>query len=380
MATKPTRAGADGRRGDARRPRVCVISGSDSDLGGLEPVAKELRAAGASVRWIGVGPANRKPPPLPRVMVPAIAPPKGQVDQMARYVADVQRHVTEILVRMRPEFVVLLGDRHEILAAACAAAMLRIPIGHIHAGELALGQTDNRVRLAVSRLSDLLFAPDEKSYRRLLAWGELRNRVFHVGSPFTDSLCPIKPMRQRRGLKPFEYVMCIYHSVRPDDAWEYREAGKVLAKVEAARRRLARKLGHEIRMIFFEPSPDPGRDGIIRRWREVAKARPGVALYQERLGRPEFLRLLTHAAHIIANSSGLFTEAVPLGVPMTLVGRRQKGRTLSAPRAAHRPVLKRPLAGGPYGGPGASRKIARAILRALRQGAMGRAKEFQDIR
>ena len=367
-------------RRSSRRFRIGIISGSDSDLGGLEPVARELRAAGASVRWIGIGPANRKPPPRPRVMVPVLAPPKGDVDRIARYVADVQQHVTDGLIRMRPDVVVLLGDRHEVLAAACAAALLRIPIGHIHAGELALGQTDNRVRLAVSRLSDLLFAPDEKSYRRLLAWGEQEVRVFHVGSPYTDSLCPIKPLRAWRGLRPFEYVMCVYHSVRPDDAWEYREAGKVFARVEAARRRLSRKLGHEARMIFFEPSPDPGRNGIIRRWQEVVRARPDVAVYQERLDRTQFLRVLTHAAHMIANSSGLFTEAAPLGVPMTLVGERQKGRTLVVPVARRRPVLARPLSGGPYGGPGASSRIAHIVMRALRQGCLGGPKEFHDIR
>jgi hypothetical protein len=64
---------------------------------------------------------------------------------------------------------------------------------------------------------------------------------------------------------------------------------------------------------------------------------------------------------------------------MTLVGRRQKGRRLATPRAARRPVLERPLAGGPYGGAGASRKIARAILRYLRRRTPLKPKEFRDI-
>jgi len=363
----------------SRKPRICVISGSDSDLGGLEPVARALVRRGAAVRWIGIGPTNRKPPPAPRRMVTIKAPPKGQVDRIAAYIAEVQRQVTDLLARMKPQFVVLLGDRNEILAAACATALLRIPMGHIHAGELALGQTDNRVRHAVSRLSDLLFAPDAISHRRLLAWGEPAENVFRVGSPFIDSLCPIRPLRQWRGLRPLEYVMCVYHSVCPDDAWEYREAGRVLAHVERIRRRLSRRLGREAKMIFFEPSPDPGRGGIIRRWKETEAAQPGVALYQERLDRTRFLQLLTHAAQIVANSSGLFTEAAPLGVPMTLVGDRQKGRTVVVPRAAHRPVLQKPLDGGPYGGPGASQRIARIILRFLRAGAAWKAKEFRDI-
>jgi len=312
-------------------------------------------------------------------MVGVAPPPKGRVVETARYIAEVQRCVTDLLARRRPDVVVLLGDRNEVLAAACAATLLRIPFGQIHAGELALGQTDNRVRHAVSRLSDLMFAPDAKSCRRLIAWGESRTRVFLVGSPLVDSLCPIKPLRTWRGVKPFEYIMCVYHSVCPDDAWEYREAGKVLARVERARRRLSKRIGHEARVIFFEPSADPGRDGIIRRWKEEAAARPDVAVYQERLDRPMFLRLLTHAAHIVANSSGLFTEAAPLGVPMTLVGRRQKGRTLLRPTAPRRPVLKRPLAGGPYGGPGASRAIARIILRFLRGRSLWKPKEFRDI-
>jgi len=367
-----------GRRGTSRRYRICVISGSDSDLGGVEPVGAALRAAGARVSWIGIGPPHRQPPPQPRVMVDAKPPPKGQVVETARYIAEVQRQVTDILADMQPDFVVLLGDRNEILAAACAATLLRIPFGQIHAGELALGQTDNRVRHAVSRLGDLMFAPDAKSYRRLLAWGESRERVFMVGSPLVDSLCPIKPLRGWRGAKPFEYILCVYHSVCPDDAWEYREAGKVLARVERMRRRLSKQIGREARIILFEPSPDPGRDGIIRRWQEEVAARPDVVMYQERVHRPVFLQLLTHCHHFVANSSGLFTEAAPLGVPMTLVGRRQKGRTLRRPTAPRRPVLTRPLTGGPYGGPGASRAIARIVMRFLGGSLLWKPKEFRD--
>ncbi len=361
------------------KPRICLISGSDSDLGGMVPVGQALREAGAAVWWIGVGPDNRQPPPRPHVIVPVNCPPRGEVAATAVFIAEVQRHITEALIARRPEFVVLLGDRNEILAAASAACLLRIPFGQIHAGELARGQTDNQVRHAVSRMAHLLFAPDEKSYRRLIAWGERPSCVHHVGSPFVDSLCPIKPLKSYRGLRPLEYVMCVYHPSRPDDEREYRQAGRVFKKVDAARRRLSRQCGRTAGMIFIEPSPDPGRAGIIRRWKQVEADCPGVAIYQERLSRRKFLQLLTHCSEVIANSSGLFTEAAPLGVPMTLVGGRQQGRTLRAPRAAHRPVLKTPLAGGPYGGPGASRKIARAILKLLRSRTGWQTKAFRDI-
>lgn len=362
-----------------RKPRITVISGSDSDLGGLEPVGAELKRLGARTRWIGIGPAKRTAPPAPRLMLPVYSPPAGKVDDTAVFIAKVQQHITQALIANRPDFVLLLGDRNEILAAASAACLLRIPFGQVHAGELALGQTDNRVRHAVSRMADLLFAPDAISYRRLLAWGEPTSRVFHVGSPFVDSLCPIKPLRSYRGLRPLEYVMCVYHAVDPDDAREYREAGRVLAKVEAKRRRLSARIGREAKMLFIEPSPDPGRQGIIRRWKEVQAQRPGVAVYQKRLDRRKFLQLLTHAAAIVANSSGLFTEAAPLGVPMTLVGQRQKGRRLTAPKAPRRPVLHRPLSGGPYGGPGASRKIAKAIMGFLQRRKAWTPKEFRDV-
>jgi len=362
----------------ARKPTVCLISGSDSDLGGMVPVGRALREEGARTWWIGAGPADRTPPPSPRVMLPATCPPRGDVEATAVFIAEVQRQAIEALIDRGCDFVVLLGDRNEILAAAAAACLLRIPLGQVHAGELALGQTDNRVRHAVSRLSDLMFAPDALSCRRLRAWGEQAGRVFHVGSPFVDSLCPIKPLKGHRGLRPLEYVMCIYHPVRADDGSEYGQAGRVLARAEAARRRLSGRIGREAKLLLIEPSPDPGRWGIIRRWREAERERPEIVIYQERLPRSRYLQLLTHCAELIANSSGLFTEAAPLGVPMTLVGRRQKGRRLTRPRAARRPVLTRPLSGGPYGGPGASRRIARIVMSRLRKGGW-KPKEFRDI-
>jgi len=360
-------------------PAIVLISGSDSDLGGLEPVASALDRAGADVSWIAVGPANRRLPRGRCCRIQHMPPPSGEVDATAAYIGLVQLQVTEVLAMKRPDFIVLLGDRNEILAAACAACLLRIPFCQIHAGELALGQTDNRVRHAVSRMADLLLAPDNRSCRRLIAWGEPRGRVFDVGSPFLDSLCPIEPLTSYRGLRPLEYILCVHHSVSPDDAAEYRQAERVFARVNAERKRLSRRLGHEAKMIFIEPSPDPGRAGIIRRWQEAQKANPGVALYQERMPRTGFLQLLTHAAKVVANSSSLFTEAAPLGVPMILVGNRQKGRVMMCPTASKRPVLMRPLAGGPYGRPGASARIASCILRYLRGTRRWRAKEFADI-
>jgi len=359
-------------------PAIVLISGSDSDLGGLEPVAAALGRAGAEVSWIAVGPANRRLPRGRCRRVRSVAPPSGKVEATAAYIARVQQQATGALIRRRPDFVVLLGDRSEILAAACAACLLRIPFCQIHAGELALGQTDNRVRHAVSRMADMLFAPDNRSYRRLIAWGEPRSRVFHAGSPYLDSLCPILPLKSYRGLRPLEYVLCVHHSVSPDDEAEYRRAEMVLRRVNAERERLSRRLGHEAKMIFIEPSPDPGRAGIIRRWQEAQDANPGVALYQPRMPRAGFLQLMTHAAKVVANSSSLFTEAAPLGVPMILVGNRQKGRRMTCPTASRRPVLKRPLAGGPYGRPGASGRIASRIMRFLRGPGQWRAKEFAD--
>jgi UDP-hydrolysing UDP-N-acetyl-D-glucosamine 2-epimerase len=342
-------------------------------------VAAALGRAGADVSWIAIGPANRRLPGGRYRRIRSVAPPSGKVAATAAYIAEVQQQLTDALIKRRPDFIVLLGDRNEILAAACAACLLRIPFCQIHAGELAVGQTDNRVRHAVSRMADLLFAPDNRSSRRLIAWGEPRSCVFHVGSPFLDSLCPIAPLKSYRGLKPLEYILCAHHSVSPDDEAEYRQAEKVFRRVNAERKRLSSHLGREAKMIFIEPSPDPGRAGIIRRWREAQKGHPGVALYQQRMPRAKFLQLLTHAAKVVANSSSLFTEAAPLGVPMVLMGNRQKGRVLMCPTAPKRPVLMRPLAGGPYGRPGAAARIASSIMRFLGGARRWRAKEFADI-
>src|SRR5262245_8205190 len=131
--------------------------------------------------------------------------------------------VAEAFKRLRPDIVVLLGDRFETLAAASAAALMRIPIAHIHGGEISEGAIDDVFRHAITKLSHLHFVAAEPFRERVIQMGEAPERVFTVGAPGLDNLVRLPlPRRaelsERVGLDLGRQLFLVtYHPATLDD-------------------------------------------------------------------------------------------------------------------------------------------------------------------
>ena len=254
---------------------------------------------------------------------------------------------------VKPDIVVLLGDRYESLFVAAGAAYHRIPIAHIHGGESTYGAIDDSMRHAISKLSHLHFVANMDFHDVLQRMGE--RLVYVTGAPGIDNLVPYMEMER----KPEKYFVCTYH---PETLGEDQV--------------------HHLMDVLFEfpdygvywtgVNQDPGSDDITSVIRKGIVGRTDHHIVDWTLG--EYLTHCRHAAAIIGNSSSGIIEAPYLEVPTVNIGKRQEGRPVG--RSIYQDdelsiaeLIKFALMHDPnhrpfdclYGEPGASKKIAEII-------------------
>ena len=248
---------------------------------------------------------------------------------------------------LKPDVVLVLGDRIEALAGACAASVGGIHLAHIHGGDRACGVADEAMRHAISKLAHLHFAATANSRKRLLRMGELPATVFNVGSPSADGLRDIEPA----GEGPELIVM--QHPIGASDADERRWMLDTLRATDSFDR------------LVLGPNGDPGSRGIR------SALRASRCQMVDHLPRDRFLSLLAGAKMIVGNSSAGLIEAAVLKRPCVNVGPRQAGREKPASvvdcdygqravRAAIRQALSLDLRRSrhPYGDGHAGQRIA----------------------
>ena len=217
------------------------------------------------------------------------------------------------LHRLKTDIVMVVGDRVEAFAAAAAGQLAGKIVAHIHGGDRALGQVDDSLRHAITKLSHLHFPATQASKERILKLGEDRWRVHRVGSPGIDGI--IKKAAAGE-FKPREYALVVLHPTDTDEATEEDRAKLLLSCV-------GRTGFKEIVIVY--PNNDPGSAGIIRCWEMAAK---DAIVYRD-VPRARFLALMRDAAVLIGNSSSGIIEAASFGTPVVDVGTRQMGRERS---------------------------------------------------
>lgn len=225
----------------------------------------------------------------------------------------------QALQAQRPDILVLLGDRGEMLAGALAAIHLGIPVVHLHGGERS-GTVDEPVRHAISKLANLHLVATGAARDRLVRMGEDGDTVLVVGAPGLDGLIDLATL-DRTGLcrsvgfdpgRPL--ALLVYHPV----LHEVEEASsQVSGLVEAA-------LASGLQVLALMPNSDAGSDAV----RETLKQarRDGRIALQTHLKRPEFVSWMAAADVMLGNSSSGIIEAASFGTPVVNVGSRQNLR------------------------------------------------------
>lgn len=249
--------------------RICVVSGSRADRGLLEWPIKTLREEGFEVEILGLW---------------------NTTHHQAAALSN------DFYLSNKPELVMVLGDRYEVLGATIAAHLLRIPIAHIGGGDVTEGSYDDAMRDCISRMASLHFVTSTAAMARLTHLG--CKNVHLVGNPGIDYIRH-GPWRQAE-LPALEkpYVVVAYYPETIDGTVDLEAVNQAIAGRNA---------------LWIKPNPDRGSERIPGTWQ---------------FPHDQFLKVLANCEELIGNSSALLYEAPELGVKVRMIGKRQRGRTL----------------------------------------------------
>jgi GDP/UDP-N,N'-diacetylbacillosamine 2-epimerase (hydrolysing) len=238
---------------------------------------------------------------------------------MALAIADVLRGVTAVLERERPDALLLLGDRGEMLAGAIAALHVGVPCVHVHGGERS-GTVDEPVRHAISKLASYHFVATEQAGERLRAMGEPADRIFRTGAPGLDGLQDLADLPREQCLRELglpatsDFVLALFHPVVQQAADAAQQTRAVLRALQA--------LG--LPVLWLDPNADAGAREILQVL--AAESLPPGSRRVRHLPRARFGAAMRHCALMAGNSSAGIIEAASFGTPVVNIGSRQHMR------------------------------------------------------
>jgi UDP-hydrolysing UDP-N-acetyl-D-glucosamine 2-epimerase len=232
---------------------------------------------------------------------------------------------SQVFARSRPDLLLVLGDRFDMYPAVVAALPFRIPVAHLHGGEVSFGAIDDALRHSMTKLSHLHFVSTEEYRQRVLQMGEEPWRVTVSGAPALDELDPATflgraELEQRFGLRLDEPPLLItFHpaSLQPDQVeWQTAE---LLAAVEVS--------GQPA--IFTAPNADTGGRRAREMMEGFASQHPRM-WFVENFGQLGYFSAMNCAAAMVGNSSSGIIEAASFHLPVVNIGERQEGRSRAA--------------------------------------------------
>jgi GDP/UDP-N,N'-diacetylbacillosamine 2-epimerase (hydrolysing) len=229
----------------------------------------------------------------------------------------------EALQRLKPDMMLLLGDRFETFCMAAAAQVCRVPIAHIHGGEATEGAIDEAFRHSITKMSHLHFASCEAYRQRIIQLGEDPDRVFNVGALGVENILSMALM-ERNDLaesigfnleKPFFLVT--FHPVTMEKDTSKGQFQALLSALDAY---------PKYNVIFTKANADTDGRVINQMIDEYAEKRPERCLAVTSLGVLRYLSAMKYAAALIGNSSSGIVEAPSFKIPSVNIGDRQRGR------------------------------------------------------
>jgi len=229
----------------------------------------------------------------------------------------------DALARLKPDIMVVLGDRYEIFAAAQAAMIARIPIAHIHGGEATEGAIDEAIRHAITKMSHFHFTAAEPYRQRVIQLGELPERVMNYGAPGLDNLKKLALLEKDAFENAIDFqlgnlsFLITYHPVTLSDAGPEKPINE-----------LFRAIDHfpEAKVIFTKANADTAGRIINQRIDAYVEKNPPRGKVFTSMGQLLYLSAVKNIDIVIGNSSSGIVEAPVLQKPVVNIGKRQQGR------------------------------------------------------
>lgn len=243
---------------------------------------------------------------------------------MAKTIGVATLGLADALGRLRPDILLLVADRYEMLAPASVALTLRIPIAHVEGGEVTFGAIDDAVRNALTKMSHLHFACTHHAAQRIASLGEEPWRITFSGSLSLDflrreRLLSLAEVQAKIGVRlKKDAVLCIYHPVTLLNN-TVEEAPEVFAALD----------GLPSQVIFVYPNADAGSRELVQQAERFASKHPDSRVLVN-LDHLTYLSLLRHIGVLVGNSSSGIIESTSLEVPAVNIGIRQQGREHAA--------------------------------------------------
>lgn len=228
---------------------------------------------------------------------------------------------------LQPDLIVVLGDRFEILAAVTAALFFKIPVAHLHGGEITEGAYDDCIRHAITKMSHLHFTSTEVYRQRVIQMGEQPDRVYYVGAIGVENIKKVALLSQKLLEESIHFVLgdksllVTYHPVTLENNTASVQCQNLLDALDDF---------SDYKVIFTLPNSDTDGRIIIQMINEYVSQHSDRCMSIPSLGLKRYLSALQYVTAVVGNSSSGIIEVPSFGIPTLNIGNRQKGR-IAAP-------------------------------------------------
>jgi GDP/UDP-N,N'-diacetylbacillosamine 2-epimerase (hydrolysing) len=250
---------------------------------------------------------------------------KTSSDNISFLAGEYMKYFSKFLSENKPDYIILLGDRYEVLSAALTSYIMSIPIIHIAGGEVTTGSYDDGFRHSITKLSNIHFVTTKQHRKRVIQLGENPKTVFNVGSLGLINLKNIKYLKKKdieKKLKTKLFKRNIILTFHPETRNNINiEALKLLFKVM--------NLINDLKVIITSPNLDKGRDEIMREILINKNKFPEKNIYVPNLGSQLYYSLAKISDGVVGNSSSGISEIPSLNVGTLNIGLRQSGRPIA---------------------------------------------------
>ena len=236
------------------------------------------------------------------------------------------RGFSELINTTSPDLLVVLGDRYELLSVCVAAVIHKIPIAHIHGGELSFGQIDDSIRHSITKMSSFHFASMEGYANRIVQMGENPSTVFSVGALGVDNIKSLSLMEKDELTNHLDIdfneniALMTFHPVTLDS---YESANNQIIELHKALK------NSSLLTLMTMPNADTANISIYKEIKAFSKKYPEKFRLTKNLGQRVYLSSMKYATLMIGNSSSGIIEAASFQLPVVNIGDRQAGRSRS---------------------------------------------------
>ena len=314
--------------------RVCIVTGPRAEWGLLSGIARQLNMCSdidLQIIATNMHLSDRHGHTIDEIIqegfkvsaqVPMLDDANSDCDTV-RSMAKCMHGMAEAFDNLRPHIVVLLGDRFEMLAVATAATIMRIPIVHLHGGEISEGAIDDSMRHAITKLSALHLTSTEEYRQRVIQMGENPERVINTGAIGVYNVMNVATMtlEQLRESLDFEIdhntLLVTLHPATLDTTPIRTRCQALLNALDCFPNN---------KLLITYPNNDPDGMIIIEMIEQYARLHPTRVKLIPSLGLTRYMSALKYVAAVVGNSSSGIIEVPSMGIPTVNIGCRQKGR------------------------------------------------------